>query len=34
VRASNLFGWGAFSPIVTIKADDVPSQITPVVTTV
>lgn len=25
VRASNSFGWGPFSSIVTIKADDVPA---------
>jgi hypothetical protein len=33
-RASNSFGWGAFSDVVTIKADDVPAQIAPVTTTV
>ena len=33
-RASNSFGWGEFSEIVTIKADDVPAQIAPVTTTV
>jgi hypothetical protein len=25
VRASNSFGWGSFSDVVTISADDVPS---------
>jgi hypothetical protein len=34
VRASNLFGWGEFSDSVTIRADEVPAQITPVTTTV
>jgi len=33
-RASNSFGWGAFSNVVTIKADDVPAQIAPVTTSV
>lgn len=32
VRASNLFGWGEFSEEVTIRADEVPAQITPVTT--
>lgn len=33
IRASNSFGWGPYSDEVTIKADEVPAQITPVVTT-
>jgi hypothetical protein len=33
VRASNNFGWGLFSDELTIRTDDVPSQIQPVVTT-
>jgi len=33
VRASNSFGWGSFSDEVTIRADEVPAQITPVITT-
>lgn len=34
VRASNLFGWGQFSDEVTIRADQVPAQILPVLTSV
>jgi len=30
VRASNQFGWGDFSDAVTIRADEVPAQISPV----
>ena len=33
VRASNNFGWGLFSDELTIRTDDVPSQIVPVETT-
>jgi len=33
-RASNSFGWGDFSDVVTILADDVPAQIAPVTTLV
>ena len=32
-RASNLFGWGEFSDLVTIRADEVPAQIAPIMTT-
>lgn len=34
IRASNTFGWSEYSDIVTIRADEVPAQITPVTTTV
>lgn len=34
VRASNEFGWGTYSDEVTIRADEVPATIEPVVTTV
>ena len=33
MRARNMHGWGPFSDIVTIRADDVPAQSTPVQTT-
>jgi hypothetical protein len=33
VRASNSFGWGPYSDEVTIRADEVPAQITPIVAT-
>ena len=33
IRASNSFGWGPYSDEITIRADEVPAQITPVVTT-
>lgn len=33
-RASNSFGWGEFSDVVTIRADDVPAQIAPLTTSV
>jgi hypothetical protein len=34
VRASNSFGWGEYSDSVTITADEVPAQITPIVSSV
>ena len=34
VRDSNIFGWSEFSYEVTIRADEVPAQITPVTTTI
>lgn len=33
LRAKNKFGWGAWSSTVTIRADEVPAQISPVTTT-
>lgn len=33
IRASNSFGWGPYSDVVTIRADEVPAQITAVMTT-
>lgn len=34
VRAKNLYGWGDYSPIVTIKAAQEPAQVTSITTTV
>jgi hypothetical protein len=34
IRAENAFGWGPWSDEVTIRADEVPAQITPVTTTI
>jgi len=34
IQASNSFGWGPFSDVVTIRTDNVPAQIVPVITTI